>query len=167
MDLRDQQGDYPAGMQKCWENTGCLAHVKNILGSYHRLLGEDFVPSCGDFRMQAKAVFEAPFVLVAHGIQSDPVLSYGNAAALRLWEMEWDVFTQTPSRFTAEAPNREERARLLAEVTAHGFIRNYSGVRISRTGIRFRIERATVWNVFDEGGDRCGQAAMFADWTLL
>ena len=53
----------------------------------------------------------------------------------------------TPSRLTAEAPNREERARLLAAVTTRGFIDDYSGIRISNTGRRFRIAQATVWNL--------------------
>ena len=66
-----------------------------------------------------------------------------------------------PSRLTAEAPDRIERARLLAEVAARGSIDDYSGVRISRTGQRFRIEQATVWNLTDETGQRCGQAATF------
>jgi hypothetical protein len=69
-----------------------------------------------------------------------------------------------PSRLTAEAPDRTERARLLAEVAARGFIDDYSGVRISRTGQRFRIERATVWNLSDDEGRRCGQAATFRTW---
>ncbi len=154
-------------METSWKHEDCLARVKHVLASYHRLIGEHLLPPHADLRRQARALFEAPFVVVAHGVQADPVLNYGNAAALRLWEMDWGGFTQTPSRFTAEAPNREERARLLAEVTAHGFIRNYSGVRISRTGVRFRIERATVWNVFDDTGERCGQAATFAEWTVL
>lgn len=59
-----------------------------------------------------------------------------------------------PSRLTAEAPNRAERARLLAEVTARGFIEDYSGRRISHTGQRFLIERATVWNLTDAEGNR-------------
>ena len=62
---------------------------------------------------------EQPFVLVAHGTEADPVLNYGNATALALWEMSWEELTRTPSRLTAEAPNREERARLLATVAEH------------------------------------------------
>ena len=72
-----------------------------------------------------------------------------------------------PSRLTAEAPNREERARLLAQVTQHGFIDDYSGIRISTRGRRFRIAQATVWNLRDETGHPCGQAAMFAHWEFL
>ena len=154
-------------MQNSWKTEACLLRVKNILESYQRLLGEALIADVGDLGEQGEALFHAPFVVVAHGTESDPVLNFGNETALRLWEMDWDAFTRTPSRFTAEVPNREERARLLAEVTEHGFIRNYSGVRISRTGRRFRIEQATVWNVYGPKGERCGQAATFSDWVPL
>ena len=77
-------------------------------------------------------------MLVSHGMETDPVLNYGHRAAQTLWEMTWAELTRTPSRLTAEAPNREERARLLATVTAQGYIDNYSGIRISKTGRRFR-----------------------------
>ena len=115
----------------------------------------------------AEWVFHAPFVLVSHGTEADPVLNYGNQAALALWEMSWTELTRTPSRLTAEAPNREERARLLAAVTARGFIDDYSGIRISKTGRRFRIAQATVWNLLDERREYCGQAAMFSTWEFL
>jgi hypothetical protein len=81
--------------------------------------------------------------------------------------MSWDEITRTPSRLTAEAPNREERARLLAEVTANGFIENYSGVRISKNGRRFRIVQAKVWNLLDTQGKPYGQAAVFSHWEFL
>jgi hypothetical protein len=115
----------------------------------------------------AAKVFEAPFVLVSHGTEADPVLNYGNRSALNLWEMSWEELTSTPSRFTAEAPNREERARLLAAVTRNGFIDDYSGIRISKSGRRFRIKQATVWNLIDENENRCGQAALFSHWEFL
>ena len=73
-------------------------------------------------------------MLVSHGTEADPVLNYGNDAAQALWEMSWAELTRTPSRLTAEAPNREERARLLEAVTRQGFIDDYSGVRILKTG---------------------------------
>ena len=115
----------------------------------------------------AAEIFHASFILVSHGTEADPVLNYGNAAALALWEMPWAELTRTPSRLTAEAPNREERARLLAAVTANGFIDDYSGIRISKTGRRFHIAQATVWNLLDERGIYSGQAAMFSRWEFL
>jgi len=54
-----------------------------------------------------------------------------------------------------------------ATVTARGFIDDYSGVRISKTGRRFKIFRATVWNLLNEDSQPCGQAAMFGAWEFL
>jgi hypothetical protein len=115
----------------------------------------------------ADKVFHASFALVSHGTEDDPVLNYGNRTALWLWEMPWEELTQTPSRLTAEPLHRDERARLLARVAAHGFIDDYAGVRISKTGRRFRILQATVWNLLAEDGQPCGQAAMFSQWEML
>ena len=144
-----------------------MAQTQIIARSLKRWTGRDLV--LGDFPPAelAEKAFHAPFVLVSHGTEADPVLNYGNATALALWEMPWEELTRTPSRLTAEAPNREERARLLAAVTASGFIDDYSGIRISKTGRRFRIAQATVWNLLSESGQPCGQAAMFASWEFL
>lgn len=106
-------------------------------------------------------------MLVSHGTEEDPILNYGNLRALELWELGWDELRRMPSRLTAEAPNRAERARLLEAVTRHGFIDDYSGVRISKTGRRFQIAQATVWNLVDKQGIRCGQAALFSQWSML
>ena len=44
---------------------------------------------------------------------------------------------------------------------------DYSGIRISKTGRRFRIEQAIVWNLTDGVGNQLGQAATFDRWTPL
>lgn len=156
-------------MQLEWQTPELLAHADCLARSHERHTGRPLIEGWQKLQRDelARTLFTAPFVLVSHGTQADPVLNYGNATALKLWEMDWADFTQTPSRLTAEPPNRDERARLLAEVTARGFIDNYSGIRISSTGKRFRIERATVWNLVDAAGRRCGQAATFRDWIPL
>ncbi|MFM8790377.1 MAG: MEKHLA domain-containing protein [Chthoniobacterales bacterium] len=41
---------------------------------------------------------------------------------------------------------------------------NYSGIRISKNGRRFRSKNATVFNLSDDAGLYVGQAATFADW---
>ena len=115
----------------------------------------------------ADALFHAPFVVLSHDAAPDPILTYGNRTALDLFELSWEELTRMPSRLTAEAPDRAERARLLAQVAAQGFIDDYAGVRISRSGRRFRIERATVWNLTDDQGRLCGQAATFQTWRRL
>lgn len=112
-------------------------------------------------------MFEAPFVVVSHGMQDDPILNYGNATALKLWKISIPDLLKTPSRMTAEPVHRDERQRLLERTTRDGFVDDYRGVRIATTGHRFLIERATVWNLVNETGERVGQAATFSEWTFL
>ena len=155
-------------MKEIWQQESVGAQTQFIARSLKHWTGRELLAGLEtEAAAFAKKVFHAPFVLVSHGTQVDPILNYGNAAALALWEMPWEELTRTPSRLTAEAPNREERARLLAAVTANGFIDDYSGIRISKTGRRFRIAQATVWNLLDERGIYCGQAAMFSRWEFL
>src|SRR6266478_141401 len=144
-----------------WKTDFVIAHTACLERSLRLWTGRELPPGLPHTTNKAQAIFEAPFVLVSHGTQTDPILSYGNRAALALWEMTWEELTRTPSRLTAEAPNRAERARLLKAVSERGFIDDYSGVRISKNGRRFRIARATVWNLLTEDGSPSGQAAMF------
>jgi hypothetical protein len=155
-------------MEQPWQSDFVLKHSTVLACSYRHFTGGELLPGvAGTARDFAQALYHASFVVVSHGTEADPVLNYGNAAALNLWEMTWGELTRTPSRLTAEAPNREERTRLLAAVTARGWIEDYSGVRIAKTGRRFRIARATVWNLLAESGAPCGQAAMFREWEFL
>jgi hypothetical protein len=154
-------------MNSPWQTDFVIAQTQLITGSLKHWTGRELLPGNFAAAELAEKIFRAPFALVSHGIEADPVLNYGNAAALALWEMSWEELTRTPSKLTAEAPNREERARFLATVTARGFIDDYSGVRISKTGRRFKISRATVWNLISENGEPRGQAAMFSRWEFL
>lgn len=144
-----------------------VEHVQLLLDSFARLLGRELIPRDGSPAEQAKRLFQAPFVVVSHGTEADPVLNYGNTSALTLWEITWDELTRTPSRLTAEPVHRDERARLLARTREYGFVDDYSGIRISKTGRRFRIEQAIVWNLTDEAGKHHGQAATFDRWIDL
>ena len=38
---------------------------------------------------------------------------------------------------------------------------------VSKTGRRFLIENATVWNLLDEAGAPYGQAATFSGWKYV
>jgi len=75
--------------------------------------------------------------------------------------MEFADFTRLPSRCSAEPMHQGERARILEDVARQSFTRGYSGIRISATGKRFRIEEATLWNVVRPDGTLLGQAACF------
>lgn len=106
-------------------------------------------------------------MIVSHGAEADPRFNFGNRQALSLWEMGIEDFVGLPSRYSAEPEHRDERARLLREVAERGFFADYQGVRASKTGRRFRIERALVFNLSDASGVHRGQAATFRDWTYL
>jgi hypothetical protein len=142
-------------------------HVQLLLDSFARWLGRELISRQGTAEEQAERLYHAPVVVVSHGTEADPVLNYGNAAALALWEMDLATLTRTPSRLTAEPVHRDERARLLARTARDGCVDDYSGIRISSTGRRFRIEQAIVWNLVDARGGYHGQAATFDRWTPL
>ena len=154
-------------LQPSQSNHYLADHVTLLLASYHQLTGHHLVEPMDDQIELAKLAYEAPFFLASHGLENDPILNYGNLCALNLFAMDWETFTSTPSRYTAEEPNRDERERLLKNVTEKGYIDDYSGVRISADGKRFRIDQATVWNVFDLNGEKIGQAATFSEWSYL
>jgi hypothetical protein len=142
-------------------------HVSLLLRSLRGLTGRELVDPHLSAAEQARALYEAPFVVVSHDTAPDPVFNYANRSALELWEMSWEAFTRLPSRLSAEPLEQTARARFLAEVAASGFVTSYAGVRVSRTGRRFRIEDAVVWNVLGPRGRPCGQAATFARWVFL
>jgi hypothetical protein len=156
-----------------WQQESVIRHSLRLWHSYHHWIGNFLLPNQQVILEQkgpvaiAQALYEAPFVIVSHGTQADPVLNYGNQTALRLWEMDWPKFTQTPSRYTAEPVQREDRARLLQQAREKGFIDDYEGIRISSSGRRFQISQVVLWDVLDETGGRCGQAATFDRWTFL
>lgn len=149
-------------------HNGYLAeHVELLLASYRRWTGEELIDPAATPAERARALWQAPFVVLSHGLEEDPIFNYGNRTALRLFEYGWEAFTALPSRYSAEPANREERARVLEEVRRQGYSRGYRGVRISRDGRRFRIDRAVVWNLVDGAGAFRGQAATFPDWEEL
>ena len=150
-----------------WSALAWIERTQCLLDSFARLLSRELISRNGAAVEQAQRLFEADFVVVAHGTQDDPILNYANSAALRLWEVDLATLLQTPSRLTAEPVHRDERAQMLERTRRVGFIDDYRGVRISATGRRFLIERAIVWNLQDATGQPSGQAATFADWQEL
>jgi PAS domain-containing protein len=129
--------------------------------SYLRLTGHSLIPDRMTDVQAASWLYEvAPFAVLAHNTLPDPLFVYGNRAAQRLFEYDWDELLTLPSRLSAEAPDRDERQRFLEQVEKHGFVTGYRGVRISKSGKRFRIENATVWQLLDGKGSCHGQAAM-------
>ena len=142
------------------------AHAALLLASYQRLLGRpllDLAPGVDP----GQALYEAGFVLLSHGTETDPLFNYTNRAAQELFGYPWETFVGLPSRLSAEPLVREERERLLRRVADQGFIDDYAGVRVAADGRRFRIQQAVVWNLVVETGTLQGQAACFHQWVPL
>ena len=133
-----------------------------LASSYARSVGKPLVAEGQDATWLYN---NAPFAVLAHSTDADPVFVYANRTAQTCFEYGWDEFVTIPSRLSAEAPNREERQRLLDAVTRDGFISDYRGMRIAKSGRRFWIEGGTVWHLIDEAGTPRGQAALFTSWT--
>ena len=152
---------------KPWLVFNGVAHTQLLLDSFRRVLGRELIPRDGTPEDQAAALYQAPFVVASHGTEADPILNYGNRAALELWEMDAETLRTMPSRKTAEPVHRDERARLLERTSRQGYVDDYQGIRISSSGRRFRIERAIVWNLADAAGNYAGQAATFDTWEYL
>jgi len=147
--------------QPCILNNFYDAHIALLLNSYHTLLGKPLL-TIHSGESIGQQVFEANFALLSHNTNLDPLFNYANRLALDLFEFSWSEFIGMPSRFSAEPLLREERERLLATVAAKGFIDDYSGVRIAKSGKRFLIQQAVVWNVYDLSSNYYGQAACFS-----
>ncbi len=154
-------------VQEVWQQPEIITWSQLLLDSYEKLLGHQLIERKGNAQAQAQALFFAPLVVASHGTEADPILNYSNQKALDLWEMTWDNFTKTPSRMTAEPVNREDRKKMLAQAAKQGFLDNYRGVRITSTGKRFLIEKAIVWNLFEERDRPCDQGATFSKWYFL
>lgn len=152
--------------EPCESNHYLAGHTQLMRESLKHWSGCGLMEEC-DAATAARQLYYAPFALLSHNTEEDPIINYANVAAQKLFEMNWSEFVRLPSRLSAEAVLQDERNRLLQRVAEHGFIDDYSGVRISSSGKRFLINYATVWNLQDSDGCYCGQAAMFSNWQLL
>lgn len=144
-----------------------VRHVTRLRASFDRLTGQCLIPPALDAQAAVTALDHAEFALASHGTEPDPVFNYANRLALARFEMRWEAFITLPSRLASEPEHQAECARLLAEVSRQGYIADYSGIRIARSGQCFRIHDTTVWNVSDERGQPAGQAALIRHWKYL
>lgn len=135
-----------------------------LADSYRRLLNRPLVPDGMSASEGAAWLYgAAPFGVLAHGVSADPVFLYGNRRAQEIFEYDWDELTALPSRLSAEPMERRERQLFLDKVMRDGFVSGYRGVRVTRSGKRFWIEGATVWQLTDPDGTVRGQAAMIRE----
>lgn len=150
----------------CEGNNFYREHVTLLINSYQSLLQRCLMESISEDAL-GRQVFTAEFALLSHNTDPDPLFNYANQKALELFELSWDELIGMPSRLSVEPENHQARERLMRQVTESGFVENYTGIRVSKTGRRFRINNAVIWNLYDRQGQYRGQAACFSDWVYL
>jgi hypothetical protein len=151
--------------QEGWSRALDPGFCRLLIDSHLPLVGSPLLPPEWSDARAAYWLYEAESpCVIAHDGGADPFFIYANKAAQACFEYDWGEITLLRSRLSAEAPAREERERLLAEVRRRGFVADYRGLRVAKSGRRFWIARATVWELIDERGHRHGQAAAFNKW---
>ena len=143
-----------------------IQHSRLLADSYKMLTGKDLIPQDNDYGSLAEKLYHSDLVILSHDGAADPCFTYANLTGQKLWEFPWEKFIGMPSKYSAEADEREQREMLLREVAAKGYIEDYKGIRISKSGKRFYIEGVTVWNLI-QAGKKVGQAAVFGNWEFL
>lgn len=139
-----------------------VAFIEALLAAHEALLAEPLIPAGVPAPDAVVWLYGTPeLAVVAHDTQADPCFVYANRAAQRCFERPWAELVGMPSRLSAEAPERAERAAMLQQVARHGFLRGYRGLRVAASGRRFWIEEGTIWNVLHADGTPWGQAACF------
>ena len=136
--------------------------INLIINSFHFFLKEPF-----PYNTAPEQIYNGNFVLLSHNTEKDPIFNYANLKAQELFEMDWETITKLPSKFSAEPMEQSERNLFLQKTIKDGFVKNYNGIRISKTGNRFWIKDAIIWNLIDEHHNCKGQAALFSKWDFI
>ena len=105
--------------------------------------------------------------LLAHNKAKEPCLTFVNYAALKLWKRSWKEMIGMPSKLTAPIDEQTLRSNSLTEAINKNGIKNYQGIRIDSEGERFMIKNGLIWTIWNEKGDRMGQAASSDSWRRI
>ena len=153
-----------------WLRPDTQALINRLLISYQRAFAQPLL--VGDqgiqfHRTAAQEVFASSIAVLAHDHSADPLLTYANGTALRLWGRNWQTMVGMPSRLTAEESARRERASALQQAHQRAGFKGYCGVRVNQEGRRFMIHNARIWPLLNINNEFCGQAAAFSSWWWL
>ena len=96
-----------------WLSAASQAWVTQLLRSHREAFGRPLwagLEAGRDSRQAAQELFAAASVVLAHDGAADPRFVYANRAALILWRRTWPEMVGLPSRLSAAADARAERA---------------------------------------------------------
>lgn len=149
------QNQHPSHLDLVFNSLQKCAGI-NLASRFNLPTSAEITPST------AKFVYEHPtFVLLSHSTDLDPIFTYANTAAQKLFKMDYTLFTSTPSRYSAEeGGDREQRQIFMEKVKTQRYVDDYEGTRVASDKSRFLI-RAIVWELYDEDNVRRGAAAFF------
>ena len=153
-----------------WLRANQQTLVAQLLQSHQRAFQTSLIASARQqpsLRLGCQELFACGFPVLAHDGSPDPKLTYANAAALHLWNAQWEELVGLPSRLTAPIAEQAERSIALSKAKREDAIEGYSGIRISCTGRRFMIQNARIWTLWDHQEHACGQAASFSNWWWI
>jgi hypothetical protein len=92
------------------DNQFLAEHIGLLRRSLLHWMGRDLAPPRMNDVEAARFLFTAPFALLSHDTQPDPVFNYANQTAMSLFAMSWEDMTACPSRRSAEPVNQTERS---------------------------------------------------------
>ena len=93
-----------------WKQPEIVAHSSLLSDSHRYWTGRPLWPHQLTGEALARALYQAPFVLLSHGTEAEPLFHYANLAAQRLWGRDWQEFVGSPSRLSAEPQVRADRS---------------------------------------------------------
>ena len=82
-----------------WQRKAVIEHSQLLLFSYRYWTGKNLLEVTGTPEEIARALFEASFVVLSHGMEEDPIFNYGNLKGMELLERDWEELTRMPSRY--------------------------------------------------------------------
>ena len=71
-------------------------HARLLLDSYSRWTGKELVLTSAAEADRYRALYHAPFAVVSHNTNADPIFNYANRTAQALFEMDWQAITRLP-----------------------------------------------------------------------
>jgi hypothetical protein len=149
-----------------WEDSEIIAHTRLLADCHTFWTGKKIFPDLDDIQL-ARWMYHAPFVVVSHGNEADPVFTYANIQAQSLWNLSWKEFTSLPSRKSAEPVEEITRQALMEEGRKKGVVFLNSGIRISKEGKRFYIKDVVLFNLFTNATPFLGQGAIYERWEFI
>ena len=94
-------------LQPNFNNEVYTKHGQLLCSSYRHWTDKPLITKHSEPNKLIFELYAAPFAIVSHGIEEDPIFNFGNKVALELFELNWEQFIQLPSRYSVETTNRK------------------------------------------------------------